>query len=160
MNLLSETQIRDIVRNIQAMLDLVRNPLQKVDSICDTKYMYNRKKYSITGIIYSGFDPKNQNIPGLTIKKTQYGTRSKYWLPELSNKELNIQLYGTGVHLSTSSEIQRMIRLVGDRYRVLQFCAEDKTYTLQFLKLISFSGIKSDKALVKNREIIWSISPK
>ena len=131
---LTSEQINAIVINISEMLNRARTYLEGLDALGDAEYMHGRSKYPLTGIVYSGFMPDHQNIPGMTIQKTMYGQKNMY-LPELLNDDIFIQLYNSANDVRNSEEVKRKYRLMGDKFRLLFFMIDETTRTLQELEL-------------------------
>ena len=151
-----QDQIDQIVTNISVMLDRTRGNMQAVDAVCDSDYLKGREVHSLTAIVYSGFDSAVQNIPDMTIQKTEYG-RSKLFMPELYNQDIWIQIYSPGADPYGSEEVKTKIAALGSRFHIIEFEISDDDYQLKKLTLISFDGLTDKKrAKVLRREEIYS----
>lgn len=150
-----QDQIDQIVANINVMLDRTRGNIQAVDAVCDRDYLKGREVHLLTAIVYSGFDSAIQNIPDMTIQKTEYG-RSKLFMPELYNQDIWIQIYSSGADPCGSEEVKRKIIALGSRFHIIEFDVSSDDYQLKKLTLISFDGLTDkNRAKVLRKEGIY-----
>ena len=142
----TEEQIENIRITIENMLDPGRGPFVELDRICDADYLKGREKYPISALVYTGFDMEQQNMPGFTIQKNQYG-RGRF-MPELYNREAVIQLYSNTADPCGSNEVKGKIGAFGEQFQIIEFTVTDTTYDLDKLIQVSFNGF-TDKGIAK-----------
>ena len=82
----TEEQVKVIKAIIEGMLNRARGKILALDGLCDPDYLKGRAQYPLSAIVYTGFDPDNQSVPGLTIRKIYYG-KGRY-MPELYNRDV------------------------------------------------------------------------
>lgn len=160
MYIFTEEQQNTILTSINNMLDQAREYTQGLDSMCDPDYLKGRGKYPISAIVYSGFVPDNQNIPGLNIQKIWYGRHGKSRsMPELYNRDVIIQFYSNTAGFSGSDEVINKIDAFGCRFEVIQFTVNQDTYQLEKLEQISFDGLtNARRAKVAERKILFEVT--
>lgn len=142
----TDDQINAIREAIEKMLDKTRDNLQELDTICNPDYLKGRAKYPLSAIVYTGFDPDQQILPGLTIQKIQYGKGR--FMPELYNSEVTVQLYSDTADFCENDEVKNKVDAFGERFEVIQFWIDRETYHLIRLEQISFDGF-TDSGRVK-----------
>ena len=155
---MTQEQVSQIVININDMLDKARSNIQGIDEICDEQYLQGRSKYPITAIVYSAFNVEEQNIPGFTIQKVEYGGRKRMFLPELYNDGMLIEVFGDSAKPLTINEVKTKLRLLGDRLHLLIFSVDKEEYVLSKLQLWSLDGFNENgNVRVTNKENLYEI---
>ena len=153
---MTQRAIDQIVDNINAMLDCARERIHAIDEICDKEYLQGRGQYPITAIVYTAFNPEIQNVPGFEIQKVLYGGKKKMYLPELFSDKMLIEVFGDTAQPCTTDEVKTKLALMGDRFRLLIFSVDKKTYTLSELRLLSLDGFdEKGNAKVSKRDTLY-----
>ncbi len=148
-------QINQIVKNIDEMLDKARDRIQAVDEICDAQYLQGRGQYPITAIVYTAFNEDEQNVPGFTIQKVKYGGKKKMYLPELFNDEMLIEVFGDTARPQTIEEVKTKMRLFGEKFRLLIFSIDKRSYVLTQLQLWKLEFDAKGDARVTDKEVLY-----
>lgn len=110
--LLTKDQINKIRDKICNVLDKKRDPLQTVNGDIDPDYAKGRTEQEITKIVYSVFQPDNQDIEGLTIEKRSYG--KDMVLPELHVSGEVYQVYNHTAEPYNTEEVKKRIKEYGE----------------------------------------------
>jgi hypothetical protein len=145
----TDEQVNCMRTSIENMLDQTRDHMSAIDSVCDSEYLKGRSKYPITALVYSGFSVEEQNIPGFTIQKIQYGKGR--FMPELYNSDAVVQLYSDKADPYSVLEAINKYNAYGQRYQIIEVTVDDDTYQLDKLVQVTFDGI-TDKGRLKAQE--------
>ena len=125
-----------IIINQAAMLAEMKNEnKRKYSMLFDEDFIRGRGTYGGTGSILSGFR-EDTMIPGIKIKKVNYGLNDKLCQPELESDGAIIQIYSASASLNTKEIIKKCkeAKKSNKIFSVIQFFMSKKSV----LKKIDF----------------------